>query len=528
MSYEIGTATDYADFLAKLNTFLTAKGQAFGLSYAGTGNGTFGSYSGGASSVAETFTITATSSTSFDVIGSVSGSIGPATVGSAFTHAKINFTITAGGVAFVAGDAFKINTAPKWSAVCAGTGVAFATATTDTTVYAYNAFSGAGSTGWVITATSGVLEFDFYSAKTIAEYAVTHKRPTLSEAPKTWTFEYWNGSAWVVLDTRSSETSWTVGQTRAYTIASPVSASKYRLNITANNGLTVLSVGQLQLRTSIGGADQCETRWVWVAPGNDGNSAIYVGAVAFSDIAADYHNLQLGGFIGYDATKSFTQQPGAMTDVYLPLYKTALPYWFSANGRSIRIEAKVSTVYVAGYMGFIEPYFSPGEYPYPLCVGGSLAFSNKPATNNANWRWSATGDRAHVYAIGYSVNGTTTPTFADYQMRLRYPDGSWNGHGSLFSGSSQSTSAAYATFPYGNGMLNWAPNLDGSYSVIPIIFHTSVAGVTNTWGRLDGVYAVTGNGNTAEASIAASGRNFVVFPDIYRGTNLDYFAMELD
>ena len=99
-----GTAADYLDLLDKLNDFLTLKGSAFGLSYAGTGNGTFTAYSGGASSVAETFTITATSATNWTVVGSVSGSIGPATTGTPFAHAKLAFTITAGGTAFVAGD----------------------------------------------------------------------------------------------------------------------------------------------------------------------------------------------------------------------------------------------------------------------------------------------------------------------------------------------------------------------------------------------------------------------------------------
>src|SRR6478609_1585545 len=106
MSNATGTATDYYDLLDKLNTFLTAAGTAFGMAYAGTGNGTIGSYTGGASSIAESFTITATSSTSFNVVGTTSGSLGTATVGTPFTNSKLNFTITAGGVAFVAGDAF--------------------------------------------------------------------------------------------------------------------------------------------------------------------------------------------------------------------------------------------------------------------------------------------------------------------------------------------------------------------------------------------------------------------------------------
>jgi len=45
-----------------------------------------------------------TSATAFSVTGSTSGLLGTGTVGNAFVNTKVNFTITAGGVAFIAGD----------------------------------------------------------------------------------------------------------------------------------------------------------------------------------------------------------------------------------------------------------------------------------------------------------------------------------------------------------------------------------------------------------------------------------------
>jgi phage tail sheath protein FI len=54
----------------------------------------------------ETFSLVATSSTSFNVIASESGLIGIATVGVPFTSNKVNFTINQGTTVFVAGDYF--------------------------------------------------------------------------------------------------------------------------------------------------------------------------------------------------------------------------------------------------------------------------------------------------------------------------------------------------------------------------------------------------------------------------------------
>ena len=86
----------------------TTLGTAGTPSYAGTGNGTCTAVSAGSASVYETWTLTATNATTFTVVGSVTGALGNATVGTPYVSTYINFTLTAGGTAFVAGDAFTI------------------------------------------------------------------------------------------------------------------------------------------------------------------------------------------------------------------------------------------------------------------------------------------------------------------------------------------------------------------------------------------------------------------------------------
>lgn len=386
MSFEIGTATGHTDLLDKLNTFLTAKGSAFGLSYTGTGDGAFTAYRGGASSVAETFTITATSATSFDVVGSVTGSIGPATVGAPFAHATIEFTISAGGVAFVAGDEFKINTAPKW----------------------------------------------------VAERAVA--------------------------------------------------GSEY----------------------------------IWRAPGNDGTSEIYSGALAFSNVGADYYNLRLGGFIGYDSGLSFTAQPGAMTRVILPLRNASIPYWFVASGRSVRVVALVSTVYEPAYLGFLEAFASPGEWAYPLMIGGAMAFASEPIATSTSWRWSNTTDEHRAYPTPF-----TADTMIDNaaQLRIRLPDGTWKGFGVISGGTIRDANAR--VWPYHAPMSDWRANLDGSYPRFPIM-PFSVSPSTNVWGRFEGVFCFPGFAVSAETEIIIGRERYIAFPNIYRSSSRDFFALQLD
>ena len=106
---------------------------------------------------------------------------------------------------------------------------------------------------WGSTTSSGWIAYEFSSAKTIQKYTITGYGDGSSGGvflqvnPKNWTFEGWNGSSWVVLDTRSNQTGWTVSETREYTVSNPTPYIKYRLNISANNGYAYVYVNELQM-----------------------------------------------------------------------------------------------------------------------------------------------------------------------------------------------------------------------------------------------------------------------------------------
>jgi len=76
------------------------------------GNGTVSGLGATAATVGQTITMTATSATQFAVVGSVSGALGTATVGTPFTSGQINFTINAGSTAFAAADTITVPTTP--------------------------------------------------------------------------------------------------------------------------------------------------------------------------------------------------------------------------------------------------------------------------------------------------------------------------------------------------------------------------------------------------------------------------------
>lgn len=133
--------------------------------------------------------------------------------------------------------------------------------------------------------TTGTLAYDFGSAVTVAEYTI-QSHPTLpARSPKDFTLQWSdNGTAWTVADSRAA-TAWTTGgQIRTFTVPAEVEGTYFfwRLNISANNASEFLSVNEVEMRATTGGADQCN------------------GGAAFASTI-------LGG--GFEAAKAFDNDP---------------------------------------------------------------------------------------------------------------------------------------------------------------------------------------------------------------------------
>ena len=87
---------------------------------ANTGNGTCTQVYGGPDAVAENITLTFSNATTAAVVGSVSGALGNATVGTLFSNANVEFLLAAGSAAWISGDTIVIVTTARTYADVAG------------------------------------------------------------------------------------------------------------------------------------------------------------------------------------------------------------------------------------------------------------------------------------------------------------------------------------------------------------------------------------------------------------------------
>ncbi|MCP3104625.1 SBBP repeat-containing protein [Myxococcus sp. K15C18031901] len=119
---------------------------------------------------------------------------------------------------------------------------------------AWKAFDSA-TTFWLssIGNTPAWLAYEFPgAAQTVKRYAIGYDNGTITtRAPKDWTLDGWNGSAWVTVDARSNQTGWPGNGRREYVVTSPGAYKKYRLNVTDDNdartGNVVISISRLEL-----------------------------------------------------------------------------------------------------------------------------------------------------------------------------------------------------------------------------------------------------------------------------------------
>lgn len=229
------------------------------------------------------------------------------------------------------------------------------------------------------------------------------------------------------------------------------------------------------------------------APGLSGTEQIFVGLRTYHNVAADYYNLVAAGFSGYVPGNTFDTQPAALLSG-VPAHNQYIDYWMTINGQRLCLALKMAPgVYESIYLGKMLPYATPGQYPYPLVVGGM--FSGTPAT-----RYSET-----THSIPYKG--------ARANMCLLFNSGSW---------------LQPECYPWNNAHLAGATtqtrDTGGGYPLTPIV----LSDAQGLYGELDGIYHISGFNNLVENTLVVGGKTHVVIRDVGRTGFNDYYALRLD
>ncbi len=105
---------------------------------------------------------------------------------------------------------------------------------------------------------------------------------------------------------------------------------------------------------------------------------------------------------------------------------------------------------------------------------------------------------------------------------MRLPSGVWQAFNAT-NGESQWGRIWPTGDAVSGGMQDWRADLDGGYSILPIVLYD----LLNIYGELDGVGAITGYEQASENTITTGLRKWLVVQDVNRTTKTDYFAVGL-
>ncbi len=172
-----------------------------------------------------------------------------------------------------------------------------------------------------------------------------------------------------------------------------------------------------------------------------GSDEIFVGYRSFFDAGSAARNWCLNGFTGFDSALSYENQPGRspgldtqssgpdLGGAYVLLLNSTITWWVSVTPRRILGVGKTGTCYSSFHMGFLNPYATGGEWPYPIYIAG---------TTTERFRVPGTG----VISTSGVVDPIRDSTSDVGPGLLRDPSGVWQ---SCFNGTDGSPRTASTT-----------------------------------------------------------------------------------
>lgn len=256
--------------------------------------------------------------------------------------------------------------------------------------------------------------------------------------------------------------------------------------------------------------EQSETSFYLRGAGTSGLDEIYVGATAYEDAANNRYNFELFGSWGYKAGRAFNKMPmSSGGGVYVYLWNQSMPYWLSVNADRILCFAKIGTVYMSIYLGFLKRFGTEMQYPYPLCIGGCGGSSTVNYSNST----------ASLISFWSAVYGD-----ANSRARVCLPGGVW---GFMAEGGGSALNPRLGIFsPVSLKVLTLITTPDNTYPLYPLYVCGSVEPAV--YGEYDGIHWITGYGNASENTLTIDGKNYIVFQDIFRTTYDAFCAMRMD
>lgn len=383
------------------------------------------------------------------------------------------------------------------------------------------------------------IAYDFGSPVTIRELVMVSGTNGSSEAPRTFDVQWSNDLfTWTTMASYDGAFFSGAGQTQTFTwdTGAGFRDARHPSNTVARRGGLLTNSDS----TYTIDAEACNDIWAWQGPGFDAARRVYVYGAPYYETSTQTELIRFQCATGIDPNLAswFGFQSGAHSEsAILMMAGSTVTYWFYANARRFIVVVRSGVDdYTSAYLGFMLPFATPDDYPFPLFQGGTVDFLGaRMSTVNAGYRtFCDPGNGAGCAAFRRWDNTWTrvghhdmSPSISDDPVQS--PSGwvwPWHVGQTNFSSSFPNTAVGgYSTFTQ-HFLDRLDPTDQGDLPLIPAVVMTQTFGNV---GVLDGVFAVPRGGVLSpEQVISISGTNYRVFSNRNKSGGQHYYAVRAD
>jgi hypothetical protein len=268
------------------------------------------------------------------------------------------------------------------------------------------------------------------------------------------------------------------------------------------------------------------------APGLSTTEQIFINLQAYTNASTGLFNWRLTGALGFITGNTWFLQPGISPQAFLYLWASSIPYWFIANGQRVIVVAQVAGNIEMAYLGKFLPDGTPGQYPYPVFIGGTGGDGTSVGTGQGSDVNAASRIHSDVTNFHAAFWDPAAAFHCDVSAGWQVWN-HWNGGSDVHSAANTNQINPYAddgttggnetTTP---GQLKWlVTNIDGSYPIMPVRLEQITPNI-NLVGTLDGVFATTGEGNSSGSSLTVGSDTYLCFQDTFRSARQNFCALK--
>lgn len=267
--------------------------------------------------------------------------------------------------------------------------------------------------------------------------------------------------------------------------------------------------------------------------GSSGTDQIIVGFQTYRNVGNNIFGFQISGYSSFDNTLTFTTMPGALpTPVNVSLSDSTFTAFFWVNARRIMVVARIGTTDILFSVGYILPYATVSQYPYPLFISGSEINNGQNYQQN-NFGTSSFPDPCAGGAYLRWVDGTWLPIF-NYQnanaqraqaIGSQGTYGVWplrdcSGSDAADANTNLNELAIFQSYTGATAFISSAGI--SAYPLFPCVIHSG----SQLIGQGDGIYVIPGQGLSAGDTVTVSSDTYDVFHNTYRSEFPDFYCVK--